>query len=162
MKKYFGILMIGILLITGCGEKPTIKWNLETVEQAVSGLTYTDSENKNSEMFQNNKSVDAATLKNKYGFDTSDIESFVAWMPTLLDHASMYLIVLPKEGKETVVKEAINGFFKKYYEQWNAGNYAPKEVALINDRLETKEDGYLIYIVSYDNDKVLTTMKNAK
>ena len=44
--------------------------------------------------------------------------------------------------------------------QWVGMNYFPKQKELVENGLYTTYNGYLIYIVSSDNDKVLNMIKN--
>lgn len=157
MKKLIFILF-ALYLVTGCGNRSNgLKLDLEDIAKRVDELTYLvdDSEVV---MFDRNQHMTGEVLLNKYDFDTSDMEEFVISMPTMLDSASMYMIVKVKNGKEQSVKKEIDEFFNKYEQQWGLG-YAPLEEKRIQDRLETTYEGYLIYIISSDNDKVLSEVK---
>lgn len=157
MKKLIFILF-ALCLVTGCGNRSNgLKLDLDDIAKRVDELTYLvdDSEVV---MFDRNQHMTGEVLLNKYDFDTSDMEEFVISMPTMLDSASMYMIVKVKNGKEQSVKKEIDEFFNKYEQQWGLG-YAPLEEKRIQDRLETTYEGYLIYIISSDNDKVLSEVK---
>lgn len=157
LKKLIFILF-ALCLVTGCGNRSNgLKLDLDDIAKRVDELTYLvdDSEVV---MFDRNQHMTGEVLLNKYDFDTSDMEEFVISMPTMLDSASMYMIVKVKNGKEQSVKKEIDEFFNKYEQQWGLG-YAPLEEKRIQDRLETTYEGYLIYIISSDNDKVLSEVK---
>ena len=66
------------------------------------------------------------------------------------------MIVKPNEGKEDVVKEAINTYMTNLESQMEF--YLVDQYELVKNRLEKEYGGYLIYIVSTDNDKVYNSI----
>lgn len=149
MKKLVWIIMGSILFITGCStQEKTL--DLSEISKKLSSITYQDKQ-----MFYKNDNMSTSKLKSKYQFDTTNIEAFVINMPTLMESANMYMIILPKEGKKEEVKQEIKALLEKIELSWTIGNYAPKEAEKVTNRLETTYGDYLIYIISEDNDLVL-------
>ena len=61
--------------------------------------------------------------------------------------------------KDTSLSSNINeGYMKKLEDQWS--NYLPDQFELVEDRLVEEYNGYLIYIVSSDNEKALEVIKD--
>lgn len=152
MKRLLVVCLLGCLCLSGCGKKQeentkTVYYDLSKIENTLKTI---DSN------LVDTKSVDAEMLKSKYNFNTSDMEEFLIVLPTLSDHASMYMIVKPKAGKKNVAKEEIAKFFETYETQYNV--YFPEEENLIQNRLEKEQDGYLFYFVSEKQDEFMNVI----
>lgn len=149
MKKLVLLILLCFSFVTGC-QKEII--DLQQIENKLSKLMY-----QNELLFQGSK-MELDHLKEKYGFDSTDVEEALIVMPTQSNKASMYMIVKAKEKKENEVKQAVDALFEKYKQQWVMGYY-PEEEALVKDALISEYHGYLLYIISHDNDLVLKTIK---
>ena len=91
-------------------------------------------------------------------YDTEDVEEYAGKTSMMIVSASSYMIMKPAEGKKEAVKEAMADYMAKQEEQWGA--YLPAQYDLVKNRLETEVEGYLVYVVSEDNDAVLKAIKN--
>ena len=150
------ILMVALVLI-GCGkeEKGSKTLSKELVKEKVSSLKFKDSdftftENDN---FNNN---DAFKV---YGVDTSKFIDSVSYISNNVVNPSMFLIVKTNDDDKAVLKFQMKEMFDKYFSAYN--NYYPKEAKMITDRLEKEYEGYLIYVVSYDNDAVYQAIEKS-
>ena len=156
MGRTIGVFIM--LLLVGCNHQK-VNLNFLELEQNLNLLSYKDNDNQIKPLF-NNEIVSGDELKNRYGFDMSNVNEILFSVPINIEDASMYIIVLPKNNKENEVKMEVATFFNKYEQEWN--QYFPKEEYLVKNRLETKHGGYLIYIVSNDNNKVSDKIKENK
>lgn len=96
--------------------------------------------------------VDDEALEQVLGINPSDVSEYSISIPGSMISTSLYMIVKPNEGKEDVVKEAINTYMTNLESQMEF--YLVDQYELVKNRLEKEYGGYLIYIVSTDNDKV--------
>ena len=156
MKKLFSILLVAMLLLTGCGNK-NVDLDLNKISQELDNL-YSDSfyiqgvssliDEKN--YFEELEDVYEYDFKEVFGLTSTNIGDDYA-VRINKSNNTMYLILKPLENKDKI-KEEMNTYFKSI-ESSND---------LVKSRLETEYEGYLIYIVSNDNDKVLETIKSSK
>lgn len=145
MKKIL-LSLICFLCVIGCGVKNN-KLDLKKVEQTLSS----------SEYFPNHEVVDTDTISNRYSIDVSKFDETLMLSSTKYDDASIVFIAHP--SNESTKKEFEN-FIDSYNSQWVGMNYFPEQKELVENGLYTTYNGYLIYIVSSDNDKVLNMIKN--
>ena len=150
MKKIL-ILLFTCLFLTGCGNKE-VKLDFNTIKNELNALTI------NEELvFNDLQETSYEDLWNIHGIDAQLTEEIHFMTSTDGIDANMYIIALPKEGKEKELKEQINTFFEVF--QLQADMYNPDNAALIKNRMEEKVGNYLIYIVSNNNSKVLEIIK---
>ncbi len=97
-------------------------------------------------------------LSTTFNINTEDVEEYAGKTSMMIVSASSYMIMKPAEGKKEAVKEAMADYMAKQEEQWGA--YLPAQYDLVKNRLETEVEGYLVYVVSEDNDAVLKAIKN--
>ena len=97
-------------------------------------------------------------LSTTFNINSEDVLEYAGKTSMMIVSASGYMIIKPAEGKKEVVKEAMADYMAKQEEQW--GSYLPSQYDLVKNRLETEVEGYLVYIVSEDNDAVLKAIKN--
>ena len=151
------LVIFVVLLMTGCNSaSDEVKKELDldnykekVVELNINGETpFSDSSNLNN-----------LDVLDTYGLDSSLLDDYLIYMPSSVVNASMFIVVKPISGQESVVKYQIKELFEKYYNAYNG--YYPKEAKLIEDRMEKEVDGYLFYIVSNDNDKVYNLLKES-
>lgn len=154
--KVLFIMIIVVCVLSGCGssETPSSRKTLDinTAKSSISSLKIGDTS-----PFSDESNINNSDSIETYGLDTSLLEEYAIYLPSAVVNASMYIIAKPKNGEESVVKYQIKDLFEKYYNAYNG--YYPKEAKLIENRMEKKLNGYLIYIVSSDNDKVYNTIK---
>lgn len=146
MKKAL-LILLSCLFLTGCGNKQ-VKLDFNTIKNELNTLTI------NEELvFNDLQEASYEDLWNIHGIDAQLTEEIHFMTSTDGTDANMYIIALPKEGKEKELKEQINTFFEGF--QLQADMYNPDNAALIKNRMEEKVGDYLIYIVSNNNSKVL-------
>lgn len=150
------IMIIGIFALSGCGsseEKLNNKMlDLNLVKSSVSILKIDDTT-----PFSNEKNINNPDSIETYGIDLTLLDEYLIYLPSAVVDSSMYIIVKPKSDQISVVKYQIKDLFEKYYNAYSG--YYPKEAKLIEDHMEKEINGYLIYIVSSDNNKVYNTIK---
>lgn len=150
LKKILGILL-ACLFLTGCNQKET-KLDFTTIKNELNALTVNEET-----IFTSLKEYSEEDLKNIYSIDSNLTEEMHFMQSEDTNNASMYIIALPKEGKEKEIQEQINTFFESF--ELQADMYNPENAVLIKNRMETKIGNYLIYIVSSNNNKVLEIIK---
>ena len=156
MKKIVIFLCL-ILLCTGCGSESVEKkeFDKEVAKEKIADLTFSGSDFK----FDENENVNNVDVLNVYGVEIDRLNDYLFYISSDVVDPSMYLIASCDEDNKSVVKYQIDELFNKYYSAYN--NYYPKEAKMINDRLEKEYEGYLIYVVSYDNDKVYQAIEES-
>jgi len=144
MKKVL-ILLICMFLITGCGgnNKEELA-NIDTTKVAkkLETISY----------FNNDSSLNDEDLIKGYGIDTKIISEYAIYISSAVKDPSMYIVAKPVEGKESILKFQIKEMFSKYLSSYSG--YYPEAVPMIENRLEKEYNGYLIYIVSNDNETI--------
>ena len=150
MKKI--LLLVVCLLVVGCNfQEEMISYDLGKLETEFLQID---------PLLKDSKKMDQETLLQKYNFDTSHMEEFLISLPTMTDHANMYMVVKPKKGKSNEVKEEIQTFFETYQLQFSL--YYPEEENKIKERLEKEQDGYLFYFVSEKQNEMMDYIKQNK
>lgn len=159
MKKIRNVLMIllVIILCVGCGqeEEKGKVFNRNIAKEKISALKFTNTDFTFS---------DSSNLNNNdgfkvYGVDTTLFVDSLSYLSNDITDPSMYLIVKTDQDNKSILKYQIKDMFEKYYNSYN--NYYPKESKMIQDRLEKEYEGYLIYIVSYDNNSVYQAIQDS-
>ena len=152
MKKIRNIVLIMLigLLVIGCEkEEEKVKVFDKTIaKEKVSALKFDGSDFK----FNKEDSFNNIEALKVYGVDTTLIADSFYYISSEVVDPSMFLVVKAKDEKESVLKYQIKEMFDKYFNAYNS--YYPKEAKMINDRLEKELEGYLVYIVSHDNNLV--------
>ena len=162
MKKIL-LVIVCLFLITGCGNKEEnikdVKLNMSLIKDNLSGIVIdVDGEKKIS--FNDNDSVNDIELITGYGIDVELLEEYVIYISSSVEDPSMYMVLKPKKDKISVVKYQVDDMFSKYLSAYMG--YYPEAATMIEDKLSKEYGEYLIYIVSFDNDKVLEKIINNK
>ena len=131
------------------------EFDKEVAKEKIADLTFSGSDFK----FDENENVNNVDVLNVYGVEIDRLNDYLFYISSDVVDPSMYLIASCDEDNKSVVKYQIDELFNKYYSAYN--NYYPKEAKMINDRLEKEYEGYLIYVVSYDNDKVYQAIEES-
>ena len=156
MKKILIILLSGLVLVTGCGKKEeSITLNLDKVKENVLAV-----KKDGFEIFGMMGSGLDFVKEEPYNVNTDNFEEALFETSLMNVHASMYIVIKPKEGKKEEVKKDMKNFMEKYSENWST--YLPDQYEMVKNRLETNVGDYLVYVVSEDNNAVLEAIKNAK
>ncbi|MBC8571192.1 DUF4358 domain-containing protein [Zongyangia hominis] len=140
------------LLLAGCGggEDTSGQPDLGEVRTNVAALTY-----EGEALFPGLQEPGEKELQDLYGIDASLFSEYVIGV----SDQGVYLVVVPKEGEENAVKNAIASAMSDLGEQ-NA-LYNPEQTALLENRMETIRGSALIYIASRDNAAVLDAIDSA-
>lgn len=154
MKKLFYVLIATALLFTGCSKEEERTLDLELAKEKISSITF-DKDFK----FDDEENINNNEALSVYGVDSSLFEESLFYLSSTVVDPSMYLIVKANSEDEAVLKYQIEEMFTNYYNYYNS--YYPEEAKMIEDRLEKELYGYLIYIVSYDNDAVYQAIEES-
>lgn len=148
MKKILLLLLLPLsLLLGGCGAQEDKSLDLTKVKENISQIALADNFT-----FTEEKNINNLEVLDVYGVDANLLGDYLFYIPSEVVNPSMYLIAKPKEDDRAILKYQIEDMLKKYYNSYYS--YYPKEAKMIEDRLAKEEAGYLIYIVSSDNNKV--------
>ena len=159
MKKILLIIM-GLFLITGCGEKKEennldVKLNMNEIKENLSSIKI-DGGNPYNEM----DSVNDLELIDGYGIDVTLLEDYVIYISSSVEDPSMYMVLKVSEENKSVVKYQVDDMFSQYLSAYKG--YYPEAATIIEDKMEKEYNGYLIYIVSNDNQKVYDEILDCK
>ena len=100
--------------------------------------------------------VNDEMLEQSFNINPEDVEEHLIALPMMMVQSNMYIIVKPVDGKENTVKEALDTYMENGEKE--GATYLPDQYELFKNRLEKEYGGYLIYIVSNDNQKVYDTI----
>ena len=145
--RLFALLLTGILslsLLAACGKKDDAK------EIDIPALWTTITEKVE---LPDLMELDDTTLKDIYGIDPADLESYTARIPFMNVQATEFFIAKVKEGQLDAVKEAISKRQAALDEQWS--QYLPDQLELVkNYKLVTNGD-YIMFAVTEYADEVV-------
>ncbi len=130
MKKILAFLFVGVFVIfglTGCGANKKFDYD--------KAVKFLDSNINNLEV------VEDSSLKDVYGLDLDAMEKY-----TFKSNEDGDLYVIIKTSDVSGVKSQMNDYFEKV-EKFNT-NYSPERLEILNNRVSTQVNDYLIYIVS--------------
>ena len=129
------VLVIMLLLVTGCGENELNNLDIVKASMAI--------ESTLKDMVE----IEGETLEDVYGLDLSIVESYVVKQNS---NGDLYAII--KTSDKATVKEDMEGYFEKIREFNEA--YAPERIETLEERVEKEIGEHLIYIVSEDADDI--------
>lgn len=171
MKKILVTLSI-LLLVTGCGktaaEKLEAKYGEDNtkLQTKLQNLDVSKVDNYFTGLFK----LDNNGLETNLGLTLSDVENYVVAIPYIED-ARMYIIIKPAAGKEARVKSQVKTYLEtienKMRQQAQMATEEERKTMyiakadLVKNRLEKKENGYYVYVVSADNNAVYNVIKEA-
>ena len=147
MKKIL-LLVLVVFMITGCDkDKEVTGIDVNKVPDKLNGIKVNLVNS-----FDDMKSVNDLDLIAGYGLDIELFDEYVIYLSSTVEDPSMYMILKPLPGNESIIKFQVGELFDKYMNAY--AGYYPEAVTLIENRLEKEYKGYYIYVVSYDNDIV--------
>ena len=111
-------------------------------------------------IFANLMKLDNESINSTLNIKNEQYSEILMEMPAIIVKSNMYVVVKPTANEKDNVKEAIDSYMKNLEEQW--ATYLPEQYELVQNRLYEEYGGYLIYIVSEDNNKVFETIKNCE
>lgn len=163
MKKII-LVLICMFVITGCGS------NEQTNVDMVNEISKIET-NEGIKEFEGLMVLDNNTIETEIGLTTDDVESYTIQVPEYLD-SRLYIVVKPKSDKEERVKNQIEIYIstlKNRIDMELESNTElieeekttlKKKQEMLNNMTKEEYKGYLIYISSSNNDKILETIKN--
>lgn len=108
--------------------------------------------NVNTPIFNNMMKLDKEMFTNLTNIKSSSVEEFLFKKPKMMTSSSSYILIKPKKGQKEEIKEKMNDYMDSQLKTWEM--YLPDQYELVKNRLEKEYSGYLIYIISSDNDLV--------
>lgn len=96
-------------------------------------------------------------LSETFDLNKDLLEEYQIKLPMMNVQANSYYILKPKKGNVDTVKAKMDAYFKKLEEQWST--YLPEQYAMVQNRMSKEYGGYLIYIISNDNNTVFEKIK---
>lgn len=119
-----------------------------------------DVKNCHSTIFSNLMDIDKDGLSQTFDIDDKLVSEFLVKVPMMNVNANSVIILKPENGKTKEVKDKMNDYMTKLENQWQT--YLPDQYELVKNRLEKEYGGYLIYIISNDNNQVFDLIKDSK
>lgn len=110
-------------------------------------------------LFEDSTEISKEQFLEMFSLEENDIVEYQAMISNQETSSSMYLIVRPKKKSLEKVKKQIEQYMKSYESTWST--YLPEEYQLVKNRISTEVGSYFVYIISKDNNIVLSTIKNA-
>lgn len=96
--------------------------------------------------------VESDFLNQMTGLNPEDLKGFVVLEPAMMVSAATVIVLEPVEGKMQDVEAVMNEYISNLEKEWQT--YLPDQYELVMNRKEVKDDNYLIYIISEDNEAV--------
>ena len=163
MKRFFSLILLPILLLTGCSSAPesqlTAQERTELYRSAIQNARDQDA-NDAFPIVTSAEDDTASFLLELMGLSAEDMSAFAISASAMNVKAYGIAAVYPAEGKDEAVKEALEGFVdrqKQNFEQYLADQY---DIAN-NARLETLEDGTILLVMCEGQDGVFTAIRSA-
>ena len=163
MKRFFSLILLPILLLTGCSSAPesqlTAQERTELYRSAIQNARDQDA-NDAFPIITSAEDDTASFLLELMGLSAEDMSAFAISASAMNVKAYGIAAVYPAEGKDEAVKEALEGFVdrqKQSFEQYLADQY---DIAN-NARLETLEDGTILLVMCEGQDAVFTAIRSA-
>lgn len=163
MKRFFSLILLPILLLTGCSSAPesqlTAQERTELYRSAIQNARDQDA-NDAFPIITSAEDDTASFLLELMGLSAEDMSAFAISASAMNVKAYGIAAVYPAEGKDEAVKEALRGFVdrqKQNFEQYLADQY---DIAN-NARLETLEDGTILLVMCEGQDAVFTAIRSA-
>lgn len=163
MKRFFSLILLPILLLTGCSSAPesqlTAQERTELYRSAIQNARDQDA-NDAFPIITSAEDDTASFLLELMGLSAEDMSAFAISASAMNVKAYGIAAVYPAEGKDEAVKEALRGFVdrqKQNFEQYLADQY---DIAN-NARLETLEDGTFLLVMCEGQDEVFTAIRSA-
>lgn len=184
MKKVLLVALVSALALTGCGKKEEAdkfekyeKDNQATVED-VKNIQLDDGTKE----FENMMVLDNNTLETQFGLTVSDVDNYVAQVSYELD-ARMYVAIKPANGKTDKVKKMMGLYIDSVQTRLEMEKNSLQPSTSVNEAGQTVEvpadttfldsqinmiknyhfeeyNGYLIYVSSSSNQKIVDIIKS--
>ena len=147
MKKIGIVLLVGIVLLTGCGK---------TIDEK--------NEGKNEEIINNVKDKDTSL-----GLVKDEVDDYVGSIPAYNDPSeNMYLAVKPSKENEKRVKSALDTYVSVLidrvtqagFEGEDKPNNNQSKIDMLNNMTKEEYNGYYIYVSGAEKDTIIKQIKD--
>lgn len=155
LKKILVVVLTSLCLI-GCGSKG----EAESKNYIINSQVWTDLSEVDFDgetPFKQENLVDNSDLSN-YGIKLSDFDYIEVSMSQSALDPSMIVLMKPAKDKEQDCKAQIENFIVSRSSAYR--DYNPEASNMIDNYLSEEAEGYYVYIVSNDNNKLLEIIKN--
>lgn len=163
MKKILFIVSI-LFLFTGCFNSKVNQEKRDNINDSISSI-----EIDNQKIFENTKIIDQNTLLTDFGLTKKEVKDFVIGVPTIFNKTEIYVAIKPARKYKKFVDEKINNYLENakmiLIDNTDTLSLEEQEKAKkdienkFSNKTKTEINGYLIYIISSDNNKVLNIYK---
>lgn len=146
--------LIIVLLITGCGcnKSKEIDKN-EKVNNKINSKIQ-DMSLGDSKIFEGLIVLNDNTLETQLGINRNFVENHAIGISMYNNFPKLYMIIKPKKENKKIVKQALDLYLNKIKENVKDDDKPKYEKAL-----KQEYNGYYVYIVSDDNEKVFSKIK---
>ncbi|MBE5821084.1 MAG: DUF4358 domain-containing protein [Clostridiales bacterium] len=127
--------------------------NLSNLQSRIEVTTNNKNENILPEMI----TLSDEEIEGIIGIDISLLEDYVVRVASGKFDVDMYIIVKPSEENKDEVKTQINNFIKTYTNSWS--KLSAPQYQLLENIKSVERKGYLIYLVSTDNETLMSVVR---
>lgn len=161
MKKIGIVLLVGIVLLTGCGKTIDEK-NEGKNEEIINNV-------KDKDTLENLQKVDENILLTSLGLIKDEVSDYVGSIPAYNDPSeNMYLAVKPSKGNEKRVKSALDTYVSVLidrvtqagFEGEDKPNNNQSKIDMLNNMTKEEYNGYYIYVSGAEKDTIIKQIKN--
>lgn len=128
--------------------------NLMQIQKRVEVVTNNNSE----KIFKDMISPTPAQIETYLGINLSNIDSYIVRIDKDKFSSKLYMIFKPTQEYKEEAKANIKKFLLAYEGAWSKLN--EEQYTLVKDRTAIEKNGYIIYIVSTDNDIIMNEIRN--
>lgn len=126
---------------------------LSTLQADIETLT----DKSNNKIFKDMVTPTEKEIKNYMNIDTLLLDEYIIRIDQNKFSSKMYMILKPYESGKTEVISQIKQYLASYSAAWSELNV--EQYQIIQDKSAIERNGYLIYIISTDNDTVLNRIR---
>lgn len=160
MNKKFTIIILtflSVLILFGCNEKKAYEstLNLTKALKEVERLTY-EKNDKNIPIFYNMTSASDKEISKIYKLDKNDFDELIIKQSALYSKSNLLIMAKVKADKKELVKKQLDNYMLEYEKIWK--KQSQKEYNLVVNRSFYENNTYMVYVISYDNNKVIDTI----
>ena len=143
MKRILCLILVNLILITGCGNKT---------------LNFEDVYNRLEAEYNGYVKVDEDTLEGVYGVSLDEFNSYLVVMDESSTSAKMYAVFEAKGNIDDALYE-VKYFIEQYKDSWLNG-YFPEQEKLVKDGKMETYGKYIIYVVNEDVNDIIKKIKD--
>lgn len=128
--------------------------NLMQIQKRVEVVTNNNLE----QIFKDMISPTPAQIETYLGINLSNIDSYIVRVDKDKFSSKLYMIFKPMQEYKEEAKANIKKFLLAYEGAWSKLN--EEQYNLVKDRTAIEKNGYIIYIISTDNDIIMNEIRN--